>query len=96
MLFSTITNTQQQAMFISFFFMIVFILMSGLFTSAENMPDWAQWINKINPVAYFIRIVRMILLKGSGFTDFRMEFFSLLALAVLSIGTAVRVYRKTG
>ncbi|MHC1706781.1 MAG: ABC transporter permease [Bacteroidales bacterium] len=96
LLVSTITNTQQQAMFISFFFMIVFILMSGLFTSAENMPDWAQWINKINPVAYFIRIVRMILLKGSGFTDFRMEFFSLLTLAVLSIGTAVRVYRKTG
>lgn len=96
LLVSTITNTQQQAMFVSFFFMIIFILMSGLFTAVENMPMWAQWVNKFNPVAYFIRIVRMILLKGSGFSDFSMEFFALLGLVILTIGSAVRIYRKTG
>jgi ABC-2 type transport system permease protein len=96
LLVSTVTNTQQQAMFVSFFTMIVFILMSGLFTPAEYMPDWAQWINKVNPVAYFIRIIRMILLKGSAFSDIRIEVFALLALAMLSISTAVRAYRKTG
>lgn len=95
LLVSTITNTQQQAMFVSFFFMICFILMSGLFTSAENMPDWAQWVNKVNPVAYFIKVLRMVLLKGSGFNDIRVEFFSLLVLAAASLSLAVRRYRKT-
>ncbi len=95
LLVSTVTNTQQQAMFISFFCMIVFILMSGLFTSAEYMPDWAKYVNKVNPVAYFIRIVRMILLKGSGFGDFRTEFFSLVLLAFISLSLAIRRYRKT-
>ncbi|HRY31518.1 MAG TPA: ABC transporter permease [Bacteroidales bacterium] len=95
LLVSTMTGTQQQAMFVSFFFMIVFILMSGLFTAAENMPDWAQWLNHLNPVAYFIRIIRMVLLKGSGFTDIRPDLFALALLAVLSITLAVRRYRKT-
>ena len=57
---STINNTQQQSMFISFFFMIVFIMMSGLFTPVESMPVWAQRINIINPVAYFIQVMRMV------------------------------------
>ena len=39
--------------FLTFFFMIVFIMMSGIFTPNESMPDWAQWINVINPLAYF-------------------------------------------
>jgi len=75
LLVSTITNTQQQAMFISFFFMMIFILMGGLFTAIENMPVWAQYLDKLNPVAYFIKIIRMVLLKGSSFTDFKRNFF---------------------
>src|SRR5690606_26654645 len=42
---STIANTQQQVMFMNFFFMLIFILMGGIFTPAESMPDWAQTIN---------------------------------------------------
>jgi ABC-2 type transport system permease protein len=92
---STITDNQLQAMFFSFFFEIVFILMSGLFTSVESMPAWGQFINKINPIAYFIRVMRMILLKGSGFTDIIPEIISLSIFAVVMLSLSVWRYRKT-
>lgn len=92
---STISNTQQQMMFMAFFFMFTFILMSGLFTPADSMPDWAQKINLINPIAYFMKVIRMILLKGSEFRDISREFFSLLIYAVLILSLAVTNYRKT-
>jgi len=92
---STITHTQQQAMFIAFFFMIVFILMSGLFTPVESMPSWARVINHINPIYYFIRVMRMVLLKGSQFVDIRKEFFALLIYSIVTITMSTWRYRKT-
>jgi ABC-2 type transport system permease protein len=92
---STISNTQQQLMFVVFFFMLTFILMSGVFTPAESMPPWAQKVNLLNPAAYFMRVIRMILLKGSEFQDIRREFFSLALYAVLILSLAVTNYRKT-
>ncbi|MES1218409.1 MAG: ABC transporter permease, partial [Bacteroidota bacterium] len=53
LLVSTYTATQQQAMLLSFFLMMVFILLSGLYTSIDSMPVWAQWITRFNPVTYF-------------------------------------------
>jgi ABC-2 type transport system permease protein len=92
---STISNTQQQLMFLAFFFMITFILMSGVFTPSDSMPHWAQKINLINPVAYFMKVIRMILLKGSGFRDISREFYSLGVYAVLILTLAITNYRKT-
>jgi ABC-2 type transport system permease protein len=92
---STISQTQQQMMFIAFFFMITFVLMSGVFTPAESMPPWAQKVNLLNPVAYFMRVIRMILLKGSQFQDISREFYSLSIYAVLALTLAVTNYRKT-
>ena len=94
LLISTVTNTQQQSMLVSFFFMVIFILMSGLFTSVESMPDWAQTMDRLNPLAYFIRIMRMVMLKGSTFHDIRVSFYSLLVYAVLILTLAVRRYHK--
>jgi ABC-2 type transport system permease protein len=94
LLISTMANTQQQAMLVSFFFIMVFILMSGLFTATESMPQWAQWLNRLNPIAYFIRIMRMVMLKGSGFYDVRTELASLAVYGVLILSLAVRRYRK--
>jgi ABC-2 type transport system permease protein len=91
---STITQTQQQAMFIAFFFMIVFVMMSGSFTSIENMPDWAQKFNAINPISYFMRVIRMILLKGSGFMDILKDFCVLCVYAFITLSLAIRRYRK--
>lgn len=92
---STLANTQQQVMFINFFFMILFILMSGLFTPIENMPEWAQYMNIANPMAYFMRVNRMILLKGSGFYDIFTEFVSVSIYAIVILSLAVWRYRKT-
>lgn len=94
LLVSTVVNTQQQAMFISFFFMMVFILMSGLFTGIENMPQWAQILDKANPLAYFIEVMRMILLKGSGIADIIKQFIAVSAFAVVMISLAVWRYKK--
>ena len=94
LLISTGTNTQQQAMLVSFFFMVICILMSGLFTSIESMPQWAQMLDKLNPIAYFIRIMRMVMLKGSGFRDISISFYSLAIYSVFSISLAVWRYRK--
>jgi ABC-2 type transport system permease protein len=91
---STITNTQQQSMFVSFFFMIVFILMSGLFTAIENMPYWAQVIDQANPVAHLVRMMRMIMLKGSDFSDIRVTFMKLCVIVVVVLTLAIRRYRK--
>ncbi|MFA6924216.1 MAG: ABC transporter permease [Bacteroidales bacterium] len=95
LLISTINNTQQQSMFVTFFFMIVFVLLSGLFTPVESMPEWAQKINIINPLSYFIKVMRMILLKGSGFYDIKKEFISISIYALLILSFAVWRYRKT-
>lgn len=91
---STITQTQQQAMFVAYFFIIVFVMMSGVFTSVENMPDWAQYLNLINPIAYFMKTVRMILLKGSELKDILNELGAMSIYAVLSLALAVNRYRK--
>jgi ABC-2 type transport system permease protein len=92
---STIAHTQQQVMFVAFFFLIVFILMSGIFTPVETMPEWAQKINLVNPLAYFMRVIRMIILKGSDFSDILKEIFIIGIFAVFSLSLAVWRYRKT-
>ena len=74
LLLSTYSETEQQAMSIAFFFIMIFLLMSGLFTSIDSMPAWAKVIAQCNPVTYFIDVVRMIVLKGSGFRDIKYHF----------------------
>jgi len=91
---STISNSQQQVMFIAFFFLLSFVLMSGIFTSTESMPEWAQIINKINPLAYYMRVMRMVLLKGSGFINILKEFYILFLYGIGILGLAVWSYRK--
>ncbi len=91
---STLTETQQQAMFLSWFLMVIFILMSGLFTPIESMPVWAQKLTLLNPVAYFITIMRRVLLKGAGFAAVQTEFWALVAYAAVMLTLAVRQYRK--
>jgi len=92
---STNTQTQQQVMFISYFFLMIFIMMSGLFTAAENMPEWGQRFNQLNPVSYFIAVIRMVLLKSSGFADIRPMMTGVLIIAAVVLPLAVWNYRKT-
>ena len=95
LLTSIYADTQQQAMFISYFFMLIFILLGGLFAPIENMPDWAQYLNYINPVRYLIEAMRMIVLKGSGFWDLRFHFLIVTGFAIVFNGLAIWKYKKT-
>lgn len=94
LLVSTYTSNQQQAMLISFFMMMIFILLSGLYTSIDSMPGWAKTITSINPVTYFIEVMRMVVLKGSGIADISRHIFIVLGFAVVLNGWAVVNYRK--
>lgn len=92
---SNFTETQQQAMFIAWFFTVIFILMSGLFTPIESMPEWAQILTEFNPIKYFVEVMRMVMLKGSGFTDILPQLLKTLLYAVIMNGLAVWSYKKT-
>jgi ABC-2 type transport system permease protein len=92
---SNISQTMQQAMFAAFFCLVLFILLSGLFASTENMPLWAQYLNFINPLKYIIEVGRNVMLKGSNFYEVRPQFFALFMLTVLMLALAMWRYRKT-
>lgn len=94
LLISTFSQSQQQVAFISYFFLLIFILMSGIFTAASNMPLWAQRVNVINPVFYFIDVMRSIMLKGSQLQDLLPQVGALSLFAVTLVSLAVVNYRK--
>lgn len=94
LLISTYSETQQQAMSVAFFFMMIFLLMSGLFTSIDSMPVWAKNIARCNPVTYFIDVMRMVILKGSEFRDIRFHFLVMSIFAVIFNSWAIINYRK--
>jgi len=93
-LISNFADSQQQAMFTAWFFLIIFILMCGLFTPVTSMPEWAQVLNKINPVAYFVDFMRLVLLKGAGFEDIKTNFYTVLGYALSVNALAVWTYKK--
>ncbi|MCC8146350.1 MAG: ABC transporter permease [Bacteroidales bacterium] len=92
---SNYSDTMQQAMFVMFFFMLILILLSGLFTPVNSMPDWAQMISKINPLSYFIEVMRSIYLKGSGILELLPQFFALCGFALFFNTWAVLSYKKS-
>ena len=95
MFISTFTNTQQQAMFIAWFFSVIFILMSGLFTPIESMPVWAQKISDLNPIKYYVDVIRLVMLKGSSFIDVSKQFIIIVVYSIILNALAVLNYRKT-
>ena len=94
LLISTFADTQQQSMFIAWFIMMIFILMSGLFTPIESMPKWAQNITLFNPVRYFIEFMRMVLLKGSSIIDVKLHFIVMIIYGIVINFFAIWNYSK--
>jgi ABC-2 type transport system permease protein len=92
--FSTLARTQQQAMQMSFFFLLPNILLSGFIFPWEGMPVPAQWLSQILPLTHFLRIVRGITLKGSTFTDVAGELAWLTAILLALIAIASARFRK--
>jgi len=97
MFFSTVAKTQQQAMQMSFFFLLPNILLSGFIFPFEGMPRPAQWMAQLLPLTHFLRVVRGITLKGAHWSEVQPEFFQLLLiLGVLIAVSAARFSKKLG
>jgi ABC-2 type transport system permease protein len=92
---STITRTQQQAMFVAFFVILIFLLMSGLFTPVDSMPAWAQRVAEANPVKHFVAIMRAVLVRGAGLETVGRPILGLAAAGVGVLALAVMRYRKS-
>lgn len=95
LLMSTISNNLQQVAFISYFFLLIFILMSGIFTSVENMPYWGKIVNTINPIFYYMDAVRAIMLKGAGFRDIIPQMIATSIFAISLLSLSIKNYKKT-
>lgn len=92
---SNYAQTMQQAVFIVFFFMMLFIMLSGLYTPVSSMPEWAQWIAAFNPLKYLMIVMRSIYLKGSNFSQLSPELAALLGFAAFFNSWAVLSYKKS-
>ncbi len=93
--FSTLARNQLQAVQMAFFFFLPSILLSGFMFPFRGMPEWAQWIGSILPLTHFLRIVRGIMLKGSGFADIAPELWPLLLFLAVAMTIGVKRYRQT-
>ena len=91
---STIVETQQQAMFVVFFIVNIYTLMSGIFTPLDSMAPWAQAFAEVNPVRHFVAISRAILIKGAGLADILRPLTFLTVFAAVALSSAVLQYRK--
>ncbi len=91
---SNLSETIQQTMFLTLFFILIFFLVSGLFTPVNAMPLWGQAIAYANPLTYFIRINRMMYLRGAGFMEIYPDLVALVVFIVLFSTTAVLTHNK--
>jgi len=94
LLISTGVDTQQQAMFVTFFVLNVYLLLSGLFTPIDSMSPWMQMVSQLNPVRHFVTISRAILIKGAGLDEVAPPLLVLCGFAVVTLTLAVQRYRK--
>jgi ABC-2 type transport system permease protein len=94
LLISTLVETQQQAMFVTFFVLNIYLLLSGLFTPVDSMSPWMQTVSLLNPVRHFVTISRAILVKGAGLDEIMQPLMALVLFAVVTLTLSVRQYRK--
>ncbi|MBV9881142.1 MAG: ABC transporter permease [Gemmatirosa sp.] len=91
---STLVETQQQAMFVTFFLLMIYLLMSGLFTPIDSMPRWVQLLSQLNPVRHFVAVSRGVLVKGATPRDVVQPVAALVVSAAVMLTVAVRQYSK--
>jgi ABC-2 type transport system permease protein len=93
--FSTIASNQVQAFQISFMFFLPSLLLSGFLFPFRGMPDWAQHLGSILPLTHYLRVVRSVMLKGSGFSELSADTWPLALFALVAMGVAIRRFRQT-
>jgi ABC-2 type transport system permease protein len=91
---STVSKTQQQAMMTTFFFILPFFMLSGFVFPIANMPTFVQWLTYLNPLRYFLVIIRGIFLKGVGLQILWPQYAALAVLGIAVFAGAVGRFRK--
>lgn len=91
---STVAETQQQALFVTFALVMVYILMSGLFTPVRGMPDWVRVLAQANPMLHFIALTRAVMLRGARLVDVLPQLGALAVIGAVTLSVSVRLYRK--
>ena len=94
MFFSTVSSTQQQAMFFAWFFFVFAMLTSGFFTPISNMPQWMQYVTYLNPMRFFMTIARGIMMKGSGIGELLPEIYALVIYGVVIFSFSFLRFKK--
>lgn len=94
LIISNYSDTMLQAVFMMLFFVLIFMLMSGIFTPVSSMETWSQYVTYLLPTRYFVNILRAVCLKGSQFADLTFDFVMLSVFAVVINAVAVITYRK--
>jgi ABC-2 type transport system permease protein len=93
--FSTLARNQLQALQLTFFFFLPSILLSGFMFPFRGMPQWAQHLGEALPLTHFLRIVRGVMLKGSGAAELLPELWPMLAFLAVAGAVALMRYRQT-
>ncbi|MDD3534735.1 MAG: ABC transporter permease [Candidatus Cloacimonetes bacterium] len=91
---STRVESQQQAMFFSWFMMVIMILLSGFFVPVQNMPQGVRWVSFANPLTHYMTVLREIVVKGSGLMQLKEELLVLLGGGMLVFGFGILSFRK--
>ena len=95
LLISNYSSNAQQAMFVIWFFAVIFMLMSGIFTPIASMPGWAQAITYLNPMRYYADAMRSVFLKGSSPLDIWYDAAGLASIGAAMVCWAIASYRKS-
>lgn len=93
--FSTVAKNQLQAMQMTFFFFLPSILLSGFLFPFAGMPEWARWIGEVLPLTHFVRLIRGIMLKGTGWIDAWSQLWPLIVFLIIVMGIGLLRYRQT-
>ena len=91
---SNYSDTMQQAMFVMWFFVVCLMLLSGLFTPARSMPDWAYLTTYVNPMHYFVDAIRTVFVRGGTFQTIAHQVLALLCISSVMAVWAVKSYKK--
>jgi ABC-2 type transport system permease protein len=94
LLISTVSANQQQAFLGGFLFAIPAIILSGVMTPIHAIPEWLRPITLVNPVRWFVEVMRGVMLRGAGFPDLWPQLLALLAIGSVILAAAASQFRK--
>ena len=94
LIISNYSDTMQQSVFVMWFFVMILMLLSGLFTPTRSMPSWAYLTTYVNPLSYFIEAIRTVFIRGGSLVDITPQVLALLGISSVMSLWSVLSYQK--